>query len=78
MKIKIYQINSKRDPGMAKFMGLARLKAPVDPASYDEVFSGDVDCMNLEDVFAKFTSSVPWTFPVRLGRGAYGGWRFLL
>ena len=56
MKIKIYQINSQRDPGMAKFMGLARLKAPVDPASYDEVFSGDVDCMNLEDVFAKFNT----------------------
>lgn len=56
MKIKIYQINSQRDPGMAKFMGLARLKAPVDPASYDEVFSGDVDCMNLEDVFSKFNT----------------------
>ena len=56
MKIKIYQINSQRDPGMAKFMGLARLKAPVDPPSYDEVFSGDVDCMNLEDVFAKFNT----------------------
>ncbi len=56
MQIKIYQINSKRDPGMTKFMGLARMKSPVDPASYDEVFSGDVDCMNLEDVFAKFNT----------------------
>ena len=44
MNIKIYQINMERDPDMAKFMGLARLKAPVDPSSYDEVFSGDVDC----------------------------------
>lgn len=56
MNIKIYQINMERDPDMAKFMGLARLKAPVDPSSYDEVFSGDVDCKNLEDVFAKFNT----------------------
>lgn len=56
MKIKIYQINSKRDLDMAKFMGLARLKSPVDPSSYDEVFSGDVDCNGLDDVFAKFNT----------------------
>jgi len=48
--IKIYQINSERDPGRAKFMGLNSVK-DINPASYDEVFSGDVDCKNLEDVF---------------------------
>lgn len=56
MKIKIYQINSNRDPNRTKFLGLSHLKAPVDPSSYDEVFSGDVDCGNLEDVFAKFNT----------------------
>lgn len=56
MNIKIYQINMERDPDMAKFMGLARLKVPVDPSSYNEVFSGDIDCKNLEDVFAKFNT----------------------
>lgn len=50
MHIKIYQINSERDPGRAKFMGLNSVK-DIDPASYDEVFSGDVDSKNLEDVF---------------------------
>ena len=50
MHIKIYQINSERDPGRAKFMGLNSVK-DINPASYDEVFSGDVDCKNLEDVF---------------------------
>lgn len=56
MKIKIYQMNSKRDPGRTKFLGLSQLKAPVDPSSYDEVFSGNVDCKNLEDVFARFNT----------------------
>ena len=55
MHIKIYQINSERDPDRAKFMGLNRVK-DIDPASYDEVFSGDVDCKNLEDVFVKFNT----------------------
>ena len=56
MRIKIYQINTERDPGRVKFMGLAHLKNEVDPASYDEVFSGNVDCKDLEDVFAKFNT----------------------
>lgn len=55
MHIKIYQINSECDPDRAKFMGLNRVE-DIDPASYDEVFSGDVDCKNLEDVFAKFNT----------------------
>lgn len=56
MKIKIYQINSERDTARAKFMGLGQLKDNVDPGSYDEVFSGDVDCKNLKDVFARFNT----------------------
>lgn len=57
MKIQIYQINSKRDHGRTKFLGLSKLKAPVDSSSYDEVFRGDVDCGNLEDVFLKFDTN---------------------
>lgn len=56
MKIKIYQINSERDTARAKFMGLSKLKGEIDPSSYDEVFSGDVDCGGLEDVFARFNT----------------------
>ncbi|WP_217959037.1 YodL domain-containing protein [Acutalibacter muris] len=56
MNIKIYQINMERDPGHRKFMGLSQQPADVDPGIYDEVFSGDVDCGNLEDVFAKFNT----------------------
>lgn len=56
MRIKIYQINSERDANRAKFMGLSKLKEDVDPSSYDEVFSGDVDCKDLEDVFARFNT----------------------
>lgn len=37
-------------------MGLSKLKGDIDPSSYDEVFSGDVDCGNLEDVFARFNT----------------------
>lgn len=56
MRIKIYQINFDRDTARAKFMGLGQLKDDVDSSSYDEVFSGDVDCGNLEDVFARFNT----------------------
>lgn len=56
MKIKIYQINSERDPDRVKFMGLSQIKGDVDPCSYDEVFSGDVDCKTLEGVFARFNT----------------------
>lgn len=56
MKIKIYQINSERDTDRLKFMGLSKLKEDIDPSSYDEVFSGNVDCENLEDVFSRFNT----------------------
>lgn len=56
MKIKIYQINFDRDTARAKFMGLGQLKDSVDSSTYDEVFSGDVDCKDLEGVFARFNT----------------------
>ena len=56
MKLKIYQIDSANAMGVA-FMGYNQLQEngkAVDPAKYEEVFSGEVDCENLEDVFARF------------------------
>ncbi|MCL2697530.1 MAG: YodL domain-containing protein [Oscillospiraceae bacterium] len=54
MQIKIYQINTDRDSEHAKFIGLQergqseKIKLEI----YDEVYSGDVDCRTLEDVYA--------------------------
>jgi len=56
MDIKIYQINSSRDANRQKFMGLNYTKGDIDPAICDEVFSGNVDCQDLEDVFTKFNT----------------------
>lgn len=61
MKLKIYQINQKRDTGRVKFMNsdwVARhTDSPaIDPGIYDEVFSGEVDCKNLEDVYKRFNT----------------------
>jgi hypothetical protein len=70
MKIKIYQINSDRDIDRVKFMGLQEMqqmqrshkKSPlVNPAIYDEVFSGEVDCDTLEGVFTLFNTEHPPT-----------------
>lgn len=60
MDIKIFQINSDRDAEHIKFMGMTYLAEKghecIDPGIYDEVFSGNVDCKSLEDVFAKFNT----------------------
>ena len=61
MKLKIYQINQGRDAEGAKFMNSDWLaqhtgSPKIDPGIYDEVFSGEVDCKNLEEVFAKFNT----------------------
>lgn len=60
MDIMIYQINSERDSAHLRFMGLAYLAQKgmerVTPFLYDEVFSGHVDCQNLEEVFQKFNT----------------------
>ena len=53
MQIKIYQINTERDKHGLKFKDLSFAGRP-DPAIYDEVFSGNVDCVDLEEVFRKF------------------------
>ena len=59
MKISIYQINRDRDSRNLKFMGLDYTRktlqtAEPDCAAYDKVYSGDVRCRNLEDVYTRF------------------------
>ena len=66
MKIKVFQINSERDKNRVKFENLARTeeyqgKSQIDSSIYDEVFSGDVDCKYLEDVFRQFNIDSPLT-----------------
>lgn len=67
MKINIYQINQDRDTQRLKFMGLDAVRkvlrsAEPDCAAYDKVYSGDVKCRNLEDVFVLFQSGRPEGF----------------
>ena len=59
MKTKIYQINPERDTHRVKFMELAALErlqgnAKVDASLYDQVFSGDLEETELEQVFQRF------------------------
>ena len=59
MKIKIHQISIDRDINRVMFMSLKATKEfqptnKIDRNIYDEVFSGIVDCRNLEDVFMMF------------------------
>lgn len=61
MNFKIYQINYKRDKNRVKFMGYTNLKQfqktkNIDASIYDEVFRGNVNCSDLEDVFRKFNT----------------------
>ncbi len=61
MRLKIYQINMERDKNGVKFMGRDRLQKlqgaqEIDASLYDEVFFGEVDCENLEEVFLQFNT----------------------
>ena len=67
MKINIYQINRDRDTHRLKFLGLDVVRkvlhcAEPDCAAYDKVYSGDMKCRNLEDVFVLFNSGRPEGF----------------
>ena len=62
MRIQVYQINPDRDKNGLKFMSRATLRKlkgieMADESLYDEVFDGDVDCSNLEEIFRKFNNS---------------------
>lgn len=59
MEIKIYQINTDRDKNSVKFLKYGNLEKyqdtkDINASIYDEVFSGDVDCEDLEDIYRKF------------------------
>ena len=64
MEISIYQINMERDKECLAFFGLediSELKGTSKPDSsiYDSVYSGTVDCNNLEDVYRMFNLDHP-------------------
>ena len=61
MNIKIFQINNDRDEKNLKFVNLERTveyqkSEKINAKLYDEVFWGDVDAENLEDIFTKFNT----------------------
>lgn len=62
MKIKIFQINPERDHNKMKFADLRREESMrgikgIDAASYDEVFAGDVEYNDLEDIYRIFNTT---------------------
>ena len=64
MNIRIYQVNLERDEKRNAFQALDSIKddygnVKIDSSAYDCVFSGDVECDGLEDVFQKFNIDHP-------------------
>lgn len=64
MKINIYQVNGERDAHRvmfvdSKYLEKAQGNSAIDSKIYDKIFSGDVDCKSLEDVFSKFNTDHP-------------------
>ena len=62
MRIRIFQINPERDKERLRFAGLDELKklhgnAAIDPSIYGEVFRGDLDCADPEEIFDIFNTS---------------------
>ena len=60
MRIKIFQIDSDKDTQRVKFFGIP--KDGVNPAIYKNVYYGDIDADNLEDVYRLFNDNRPFTF----------------
>lgn len=59
MKIKIFQIDHEKDKNGVKFMHTDRLEklqgtTDIDASLYKEVFNGEVDAADLEDVYTHF------------------------
>ncbi|MBQ6270472.1 MAG: DUF3846 domain-containing protein [Clostridiales bacterium] len=64
MNIRIYQVNLGRDEKRVAFQGLDALEhfnglKELDSEIYDCVFSGEVDCKGLENVFQIFNNDRP-------------------
>jgi len=63
-EFSIYQINTDRDDNRICFLGLDTLERiqqskAVDPALYDRVYDGKLDCNSLETIFEKFNIDHP-------------------
>lgn len=61
MYIKIYQCNLERDCNELAFCNyeFAMAHGGINPANYDMVYSGNVNCKTADDVFAMFNISRP-------------------
>ena len=64
MNIRIYQVNMSRDVnnvGFASYENLEKWQgtSAIDSSIYDKVFSGEVKCKTLEDVYVKFNQHHP-------------------
>ena len=60
----IYQINTDRDNNRVCFLGLDTLERfqhskEVDPALYDRIYDGKLDCSSLETIYEKFNIDHP-------------------
>lgn len=70
MNIKIYQVNMSRDVNNVGFTSYANLEkwqgtSAIDSSIYDKVFSGEVKCKTLEDVYVKFNQHHPRGYKAR-------------
>lgn len=70
MTIKIHQINIGRDKNGVIFMPFFKLSekqkaAAIDASIYDEVFSGEVDANDLDDIFRMFNLDKPASYEGR-------------
>lgn len=70
MNIKIYQVNMDRDVNNVCFMSFETLERiqgtpAIDSSIYDKVFSGEVKCESLEDVYAEFNLYHPKGYKAR-------------
>ena len=59
MRVKIYQIDFERDKERTKFLSMEGLgkftgSSKVNPDIYQEVFSGELDPMGLEEIYVRF------------------------
>ena len=63
-EFSIYQINTDRDDNRVCFLGLDTLERfqhskEVDPALYDRIYDGKLDCNSLEAIYEKFNIDHP-------------------
>jgi len=70
MNIRIYQVNMKRDVNNVCFMSFDFLEklqgtSEIDSSIYDKVFSGEVKCETLEDVYVEFNIHHPKGYKAR-------------